>query len=91
MKFWLVKGVDGKVYLTKKDEEPVRKSDYGTGWNIGWPGTAYIDSDGQMYGLFAIFFEEVRIIINIADFPQSYDDDPVEIEIDLKMHWYGRR
>ena len=90
MKFWLVKGKDGKVYLTQKDEEPTRRDDYSTGWNIGWPGTAYVDNDAQMYGLFAIFFEDARNIINRADFPQFYEDDPVEIELDLKMHWYGR-
>ena len=89
MRFWLVKGKDGKVYLTQKDEEPTRRDDYSTGWNIGWPGTAYVDNDVQMYGLFAVFFEDARNVINKADFPQFYEDDPVEIELDLKMHWYG--
>lgn len=31
MKFWLVKGKDGKVYLTQKDNMPVRRDNYSTG------------------------------------------------------------
>lgn len=89
MKFWLVKGKDNRVYITRKSDKPTRREDYETGWNIGWPGTAYIDSDGQMYGLFAVFFEEVRDLLNKVIFPHSYENDPVEVDIDLKIRWYG--
>lgn len=88
MKFWLVKGKDGKVYLAQKDDMPIRRDDCRTGWNVGWPGTAYIDDHVQMYGLCAVFYKEVRDIINKANFPQHYEDNPVEIELDFKMHWY---
>lgn len=88
MKFWLVKGKDGKVYLTQDDNMPVRRGDRSTGWNMGWPGTAYIDDYVQMYGLFAVFYKEARDVINKANFPQRYEDNPVEIELEFKMHWY---
>lgn len=89
MKFWLVRGKDNKVYITLKDEEPTRRNDYATGWNIGWPGTAYIENAAQLFGLFGCFYNDVRDEINNVIFPMSYESNPVEIDLNIKMRWYG--
>lgn len=89
MKFWLVRGKDGNLYITYSRRKPERVNDRATGWTIGFPGTANIDNEVQMCSMFCYLYEEVREVLDKVAFPESYEDDPVEIEIDLKIRWYG--
>lgn len=89
MRFWLIRGKDGKVYITAKNEKPTRDYNRSTGWVIGFPGTGNIDNEIQMCSMFCYLYEEVREVLDRVPFPESYEDDPVEIEIDLKIRWYG--
>lgn len=95
MKFWIVKGTDDKIYITCKDEKPIREKEPSkrnylhTGWDIGFPGSADINDVAQMYGLFGIFYDEGREILNKVPLPKFYEDNPREVDIDLKICWYG--
>lgn len=39
MRFWLVRGKDGNLYITYSRRKPERVNDRATGWTIGFPGT----------------------------------------------------
>lgn len=92
MKFWLIRGNDERLYITEREEMPIRNYDTNyshIGWNVGFPGTADVDNVIHLIRTFGIFYNDVKEAVKKVPAPTTYNSDPVEVEMGVKIHWYG--
>jgi hypothetical protein len=86
---WIVRCRDGSVVVTLANERPKKDSESEQGYLLGYPGTADIESDYQMYSMFGILYQNVRAEIETLPIPPRYSDEPLEISLKIKSTYYA--
>jgi hypothetical protein len=86
---WIVKCLDGTTRVTYALKEPQKDPNSCTGYLLYYPGTADMGTYSEMIGLFGFIAPIVRKELENLPLPSSYNDDPLEVSLNIKSTYYA--